>query len=207
MRRKVFDLIVSTGGMLMVVVLLAAGALLMWAYSFTQSTVHDQLAQQQIYFPTAAQIQSAPASSTEIPPSAKPYLLPYAGQEVLTGPQAETYANHYIGVHLSAMPYGGVYSKVSTASRANPKDTALSAEVQTSFQGTTLRAMLLEAYGFWTFGEIAFWAAIVSFIGAFVMAVLVGFGFWHARRTPAEAELLAARTEPPKPQAGRPQTA
>jgi hypothetical protein len=88
-----------------------------------------------------------------------------------------------------------VYARVSDASRANPNDKTLAAEVQTSFQGTTLRGLLLEAYAFWTFGQIAFWAAIAAFCSAFVMAVLVGFGFWHARRTPPEAELLGGGSD------------
>lgn len=33
----------------------------------------------------------------------------------------------------------------------------------------------------------------MAFIAAFVMALLVGFGFWHARRVPAEEELLASQ--------------
>ena len=177
----------------MVIVLLVAGALLMWGYSFANSTVHNQLAMQQVYFPTRAEIVSAPATSTEIPPVIRPYLLPYAGQEVLTGPQAETYANHFIAEHLSEMPYNGVYAKVSAAAMAAPKGSAaatkLSALETTVFQGTTLRAMLLEAYGFWVFGQIAFWAGIAAFIAAGLLAVLVGFGFWHARRTPADVNI------------------
>ena len=36
---------------------------------------------------------------------------------------------------------------------------------------------------------IALWASIAAFALAAAMAVLVAFGFWHARRTPAETEL------------------
>ena len=76
-----------------------------------------------------------------------PYLEKYAGQPLTTGAQAEAYADHFISVHLSEMPYGGVYANVSNASRANPTNAALAKEVQTSFQGTTLRGLLLEGYG------------------------------------------------------------
>jgi len=44
-RRKVFDVIASAGDLVMVAVLMVAGALLMWAYSFTSSNVHNQLAE------------------------------------------------------------------------------------------------------------------------------------------------------------------
>ena len=58
------------------------------------------------------------------------------------------------------------------------------------FRGTTLRSMLLEAYGFWQFGQIALIAAIVSYIAAGLMLVLSIFGFVHLRRTAPEAEIL-----------------
>ena len=187
MRRKTLDLILTAIGAGLTVALVAAGALLMWGYSFASSNVHDQLAMQQIYFPTAAQMANAKAG-TEITPGMLPYIQQYASQEVLTGPQAEAYANHFIAVHLSEMPYGGVYSKVSAASMAAPKNTALATEVQTVFRGTTLRGLLLEAYGFWKFGQIALIGAIVSFVLAGLMAVLTVIGFFHWRRTPEEQE-------------------
>ena len=183
MRRKVFDILASLGGLLVAVTLLVTGALAMWGYSFANSSVHNQLAQQQIVFP--AQGSQALAS-----PEIGPYLNQYAGQKLTTGAQAKAYADHFIAVHLSEMPYGGVYSQVSAASRANPSDAALAAEVQTSFQGTTLRGLLLEAYAFSVFATIAFWAGIAAFILAALMLVLVGFGFWHARRVPDTEEIL-----------------
>jgi hypothetical protein len=192
MRRKVFDVVVSAGGAVVVVVLLVAGALSMWGYSVANSDVHNQLAEQQIFFPTKAQFATA-KPGTEITPGMIPYLEKYAGQQLLTGAQAEAYANHFIAIHLSEMPYAGVYSKVSAASMASPTNTALATEVQTVFRGTTLRGMLLEAYGFWTVGQVAFWAGIASFILAGVMSILVGFGLWHARRVPETKELLAPR--------------
>ena len=190
MQRKVFDVLASAGGLVVVAVLVVAGALLMWGYSFTNSNVHNQLAQQEISFPPAAAFAHA-KPGTEITPSMIPSVSQYAGQQLLTGAQAEVYADDFIAVHLSEMPYGGVYAKISAAALANPSNAKLKALEQTSFQGTTLRGLLLEAYAFSEFGTIAFWAGIASFVLAFVMAVLVGFGFWHARRTAPEAELLA----------------
>jgi hypothetical protein len=188
MQRKIFDVLASAGGLVMVVVLVVAGGLLMWGYSFTTNSVHNQLAQQDIVFPTKAEFAQA-KPGTEITPGMLPYLLKYAGQPLTTGAQAEAYADHFVAVHLSEMPLGGVYSKVSAASRANPTNTALAAEVTTSFEGTTIRGLLLEAYAFSEFGLIALWAGIAAFVLAGVMALLVAFGFWHARRTPADAEL------------------
>ena len=126
-----------------------------------------------------------------------PYLGRYAGQQLTTGDQAEAYADHFIAVHLSQMPYGGVYSKISGAALAQPKNTALAGLKQASFQGTTLRGLLLEAYAFATIGTVMLWGAIAAFISAFVMSLLVGVGLWHARRTPAEERLPAGRVVAP----------
>jgi hypothetical protein len=189
MSRRVFDKLASAAGVVIVVVLLVAGGLLLWGHSYVSSNVHNQLAEQQIYFPSKAAFAHA-KPGTEITPGMIPYLQKYAGQQLLTGPQAEAYANHFIAVHLSEMPYNGIYSKISAASRANPGNTQLSALEQTSFQGTTLRGLLLEAYGFAEVGTVMLWGAIASFVLAAVMAVLVGLGFWHAARVPEDERIL-----------------
>lgn len=200
MRRRVFDLIASAGGVLVVVVLLVAGGLLMWGSSFTSSSVHNQLAQQQIYFPPKAAF-AHPKAGTEITPSMIPSVSQYAGQQLLTGAQARVYANDFIAVHLSNMPYHGVYAAVSSAARAakpgSAEATRLAALEQTSFQGTTLRGLLLSTYAFSVMGLIAFWAAIASFVLAAAMALLVGLGIRHARQTAPEAELLPRRAPAP----------
>ena len=184
MRRKTFDALLATGGLVVALILAIAGGLGLWAHSFANSNVHDQLAQQQISFPDKAGI--AAQKNAEI----TKYVTPYAGQQVLNGKQAEVFADHYIKVHLSESPMGGVYSKLSAASRANPNDATLKAAVETSFKGTTLRGMLLNAYAFWKMGQIAYVAAIVSFITAGVMLLLSALGFWHLRRVSPETEVL-----------------
>jgi hypothetical protein len=195
MRRRVFDILASWVGLALAVVLVVAGVLLLWGHSYDTSNVHNQLAEQQIFFPPKAAYAHAKAG-TEITPAMIPYLEKYSGQEMLTGQQAEAYADHFIAIHLSEMPYGGIYSKVSAASLAAPKNAALAAEVQTVFRGTTLRGLLLEAYGFSQIGAIMLWGAIASFIAAFMMLMLVGLGFRHARRTPIETEILVTEREP-----------
>ncbi len=168
----------------------------MWGYSYDHNNVHNQLAQQQIFFPPKT-VWATAKPGTEITPAMKPYLEKYSGQQLLTGPQAEAYADHFIAIHLSEMPYGGVYSKISTAARAEPKNVSLKELETTSFQGTTLRGLLLEAYGFSKIGAIMLWGAIASFILALVMLGFVVLGFVHARRTSEEEELLSPkRTRP-----------
>jgi hypothetical protein len=195
MSRKVFDILTSAGGVAVVIVLVIAGGLLTWGHSFVTSNVRDQLSQQQISFPPAAAFAHAKAG-TGITPSMIPTVSQYAGQQLLTGQQAKVYANNFIAVHLSEMPYGGVYSKISAAAIAAPTNTKLTALKATSFQGTTLRGLLLEAYAFSTVGQIMMWGAIASFILAAVMATLVGLGFWHARRVTADVPILAGKMAP-----------
>jgi hypothetical protein len=195
MRRRVFDVLTSAVGLVLVVVLLVAGGLLMWGYSYDHSNVHNQLAAQDIFFPSKAAFATAKAG-TEITPAMIPYLEKYSGQQLLTGPQAEAYADHFIAEHLAEMPYGGVYSKISTAARAEPTNTKLATLETTSFQGTTLRGLLLEAYGFSKIGTIMLIGSIASFILALVMLGFVGLGIRHAQRTPEEEELLVTKHSP-----------
>jgi len=182
MRRKTFDAILTAGGAVLVVVLLVAGSLLMWGYSFVSSTVHDELAQQKIFFPP-------PGSAQLANPEIGPYLRPYAGQQLVTGPQAEAYANHYIAVHLKEIAHGQTYAQVSAAAQQQPNNAQLRAQATTLFQGETLRGLLLEAYGFWELGQMAFYAALASFALAAVMLVLVVLGYLHLRRVSPVEEL------------------
>jgi hypothetical protein len=199
MRRKSFDALVSVGGLLLTLVLVAAGALLLWAYSFTNSTVTNQLSAQKITFPTAAAFAQA-KPGTEVTPGMLPYLEKYAGQQLTTGAQAEAYADHFIAVHLQEIGGGQTYSQLSGAAMALPKGsaayTAAEAKVQTVFQGTSLRGMLLNAYGWWQMGQIALIAAIVSFALAVATLVLSGLGLRHSRRVPAEQEVLRSTGAP-----------
>jgi hypothetical protein len=200
MSRKVFDLLTSTGGAVIVVVLVIAGGFLAWGHSFVNSNVHDQLAQQQIYFPPKAAF-AHPKAGTEITPSMIPSVSQYAGQQLLTGEQAKVWANDFMKVHLSEMPYGGVYAKASAAAMANPKNAQLQTLVNTIFKGTTLRAMLLNAYAFSMIGTIMLYGAIAAFVSAAILAVLVGLGFWHASRTAPEKDLLPQTKSQPIPAA------
>lgn len=187
MRRKTFDMILSAGGAVLVVVLLVAGGLGLWGYNFANSNVHDQLAQQAITFPPAAAF-AHPKVGTEITPSMIPSVSQYAGQSLLTGQQAQVYANDFIAVHLQEIGGGKTYAQLSAAAQADPTNTQLAGQVATVFKGTTLRGLLLEAYAFSTFGEIALVASIVSFVLAGVMLLLTLLGMIHLRRVPGDQE-------------------
>ncbi len=194
MRRRTFDTLVSLTGIVLVVVLVVAGALLTWGHYYINDQVHSQLAEQQIYFPAKSAFAN-PKAGTEITPSMVPSVSQYAGQQLLTGKQAEVYANDFIGVHLYDMPYHGVYSAISNAARAatpgSSQATSLAALEQTSFQGTTLRGMLLNAYAFGTIASIMGWAALGAYIAAAILLILAILGLYHARKTDPSVEILS----------------
>ena len=196
MGRKVFDILASAGGVIVVMVLAVAGGLLLLGYNFADNYVHTQLAEQQITFPPAAAF-AHPVVGGEITPSMIPAVSQYAGQQLTTGEQAQVYANDFIAAHLQEIGGGKTYAQLSSAAMALPKGsaayTAAEAKAQTVFQGTTLRAMLLEAYAFSMIATIAFWCAMAAFALAAVMAVLVILGFVHAARTDASEELMPHR--------------
>ena len=183
MRRKTFDALLTTGGLLIAAVLLIAGGLLTWAHSFVNDQVKSQLSQQQIFFPKAGDAQLKEAAIG-------PYLTKYAGQQLTSGAQAEAYADHFIAVHLEGIGGGKTYAQLSTQAQANPSDTKLAATVNTMFKGETLRGLLLNGYAFWKMGQIAMIAAIAAFVGAGVLLILSILGFWHLCRTDPNAEVL-----------------
>src|SRR6202012_2768906 len=186
MRRTTFDKILGWAGASLAVVLLAAGGMLLWGSAYIHNTVEGQLSSQQIYFPPAAAF-AHPKAGTEITPSMIPSVSQYAGQQLLTGQQAEAYPDHFIAVHISNMSGGKTYSQLSTASLAQPNNTQLAGLVSTVFKGETLRSMLLNAYGWWKVSQIVY---IVSLV-LFGLGTVAGLG---------AADLLPLR-RPPRPPA------
>jgi len=195
MRRRTFDALMMVIGLALAAVLLVAGGLLTWGHNFVSSEVHNQLAAQKIVFP--------PASSDSIktlPKADAAAMRVYAGQEMTTGAQAQTYSDHFIAVHLGEIGGGLTYSQLSAKAMADPKNTALADQVATVFKGTTLRGMLLNAYAFWQMGQIALIGAIVSFAAAALMLILSLAGAWHLRRTPEVSEVFSRVAHPKKAQ-------
>ena len=169
-------------------ILLVAGGLLLWGSTYVHNTVQGQLSAQQIYFPPAAAF-AHPVAGTEITPSMIPSVSQYAGQQLLTGQQAEAYADHFIAVHVANMTGGKTYSQMSEASLAQPKNTQLAATVNTVFKGEALRSMLLNAYGWWKVSQITYIAAIISFAlgGLALLATVFGLTLNHRAEITHEA--------------------
>ena len=185
MRRRTFDALATVAGVILAAVLLIAGVLLTWGHAYASNQVSSQLSAQRIVFPTASNPEFKALPRADAAAMGK-----YAGQVMTTGAQAQTYADHFIAYHLTLIGGGKTYSQLSALSLANPKDAALAAQVQTVFRGTTLRSMLLEAYGFWQMAQIALIASIAAYAAAGLMLILSILGFLHLRRTAPEAEIL-----------------
>ncbi|HWT77670.1 MAG TPA: hypothetical protein VN648_02580 [Candidatus Methylomirabilis sp.] len=174
MRRRTFDRLVSTEGLVLVPVLAVAGGLLSWARRYITGEVHDQLAAQKIYFPAS--------NSPEIAAPEFEAVRQYAGQQLTTGDQAKVYADRFIANHLEALGGGKTYAELSGEALARPDDPDLAAKVQLMFRGETSRGLLLNAYAFGKMGNIAGYAAIAAFAGAGVLLVFSLLGFYHASK-------------------------
>jgi len=183
----------ALAGTALAAVLLIAGGLLLWGSTYVHNTVHDQLASQQIYFPPASAF-AHPKAGSEITPNMIPSVSQYAGQQLLTGQQAEAYADHFIAQHVTDMTGGKTYSQVSAESLAQPNNAKLAGLVNTVFKGEALRSMLLNAYGWWKVSQITYIASLICFgLGGLALIASV-FGLAGDRRREPPVQ-VAPRTE------------
>ncbi len=194
MRRYSSRSLLATAGAALAAVLLIAGGLLLWGSAYVHNTVQGQLAAQQISFPPAAAF-AHPKAGTEITPSMIPSVCQYAGQQLLTGQQAEAYADHFIAAHIANMGGGKTYSQLSAESIAQPNNTALANTVNTVFKGETLRSMLLNAYGWWKVSQITYIISLVAFGFGAVAGLGSIFLFVTGRRNKSDAPMPPAGHE------------
>jgi hypothetical protein len=182
--RRFIDLMISWSGAVMALLLIALGAAAIFGGSFALSNVRDRLDPQNITFPPAEAMS----------PQEKSELGAFAGAKVDTGTEAEAFSR-YIGGHLAEVNEGATYSETSSESRGyaekvgddptaaeSAKMAELGGKVDTLFKGETLRGMLLNAYGWWTVGQITMWAGIGAVLAGLLLAMFVGLGFRHARK-------------------------
>ena len=165
---------------------------LFWGNSFIHDQISTELTSQQIVFPA-----SDSKAITSLPSADAAAMTVYAGQQMTTGEQAQVYANHFIGVHLQEIAGGQTYAQVSSKAQANPTDTKLAGQVQTVFRGETLRGLLLNAYGWWTIGTYALYAAIGLAVASFVVLVALAFEvfLWLRERQKAAVPFAAAKPQ------------
>jgi hypothetical protein len=191
MNRKSFDKIASVIGLLLAGFLIIIGGILQYGGNFATDQVAAQLEPQAITIP-------AENGDPKVTDEVKKFFADNGDKVMTTGKQAQMYADHYIGFHMSAMP---TYAAASGANRAaagalaaDPTNTELqlaakqaSGTVETVFKGETLRGMLLNAYAFGTLGQIAMVASYVSFAGGIIFLILALLGFAHLRRADTDS--------------------
>lgn len=170
------------------IVLAFAAGFLYWGAGFTRGYVHDELVAQKITFPPAAS-----AAVTSLPAADSQAMAAYGGQQLVNGDMAQTYANHFIAVHLREAAGGNTYSQESALAMAQPTNPKLATMVQVLFRGETLRGLLLNAWGWWTVGSIALYAAIFMTVAA--LAVVGAFVF-EAVIAPRRVTLAVPRPSP-----------
>jgi hypothetical protein len=166
---------------------------LFWGNSFIHNQIQTELIAQQIYFPAA----NSAAIAALPDPGDQAAMNQYAGQQLTTGPQAQVYANSFIAIHLQEVAGGQTYSQMSAKAMANPTDQKIAGQVATLFKGETLRGLLLNAYGWWTVGTYALYAALGLAVAAF--AVLVAFALevylWIRERSKSFVPAVAAKPQ------------
>ena len=181
----------AIAGFALAAILLAAGGLLLWGSTYTHNMVHNQLAAQQIFFPPKAAF-AHPKAGTEITPSMIPSVSQYAGQQLVTGQQAESYADNFIAVHITNMTGGKTYAQLSAASLAQPNNAKLAGQVAVVFKGETLRSMLLNAFGWWKVSQITYIAALAAFgLGGLTLIASL-FGLTLGRKDEITHEAIPA---------------
>jgi hypothetical protein len=178
MQRSTIDKLISTTALLIAIVLLLGSIGLFFANHFIHGQVTSQLQSEKITFPGKDS-----TALNALPEADRNVVEKYAGQQVLTGAQAEVFADHYIAVHLIAIGGGKTYSELSEASIADPTNVALAGKVNTVFKGQTLRGMLLNAYAFDTMATVALLAAWGALTAGCVLTLLAMLGFSHAKKT------------------------
>ncbi len=184
MNRKVWDQLISSAGVVLAVALIVLGALAVYGGNFAQSNVTDRLEPQNIVFPPY----------DAMTPEEQADIGDFAEQQVVDGAQAEAYSR-YIQGHLAEINEGATYSETSAAAREEGLDPDTAAELQgkadTLFKGETLRAILLNAYGWWTAATIAVYAGYLMILAGILFAVLAFLGFRHASKAAAETTAAA----------------
>ena len=181
MRRKTLDLLLNWVGVLLTLMLFVAGAGLIVGYTFTSNQVKSQLLEQKVFFPKVGGQDYQDLVSAHLPQ--------YAGEQVLTGSEAQIFANDIIGVDTNQISGGKTYSQLSTAAQKDPSNAGLASQVELVFRGDTLRGLLLNAYAFGFIGVIALYAAIASFVLGLCMLVLTLLGVRHYRQVDPDAEI------------------
>jgi hypothetical protein len=215
MSRRHLDIVIATGGALVAILVLALGIVARNEANFAKENVREQLAEQQIFFKEESKLTPSEREA--------PGVVKYAGQQLLTGEQAQAYAG-YIAVHLREQAEkagypGATYASIGTpqtelrnqVAQAKAAGDPNAAELEkhlaavntlrdNQFRGETLRGLLLTTYGFSVLGERAALASNIAFGIAAVAVLLSAAGFVHAFVTPKEQRAFGGVPAPARGQ-------
>lgn len=245
MKRRTLDMAFSAGGIIFSILLVVVGLILTDQKDFAQSYVKSQLGEQQITFPPAeslaentdevlneellekfsgdqAKVDEFLSSKNLTSEASSKCLNEYAGQQMLTGKQAECYAESFIKLHAAESsivdgvsysyatigPIVGAAREAVTAAKEAGAPQAEIDELQAKADGLqrlrvdsllradTLRGLLLTSYGFSVFGERAGQAAWVCFAAAIVLFLLSLAGIVHALTSKKADDLILVAERP-----------
>lgn len=202
-------------GLGIAIILFGLGTMMSGDAKFADQYVARQLSEQRITFKAADALTPDERQT--------PCLVEHAGKPLITGEQAECYANHFIARHLKAVAGGQTYSQlrevqttlrgqIATAQANNDAAvvadlqrqlTDVTAKRQTLFEGETVRGLLLTSFGFSTLGDRAALGATISFTAAGVATLLsaglLGWTLSRPRPEPMQqAVATASITETPR---------
>ena len=198
LKRRTIDSILIGFGVVATVAFVVAGGLLTWGHNFSSDYVSNELSSQNITFPSAADLNEEGRTD----------LVKFADQQPRHRRRSRGLRQLHQRPPRRASPTAQP-TPTSAHPRAQPRPTSSAAvdagqpqaavdalqakadditgQRNTLFKGETLRGLLLSAYAWSTVGMIAGIAAIGAFIAAGMMAILVGLGLVHHRRTPKTA--------------------
>jgi hypothetical protein len=164
--------------------------------NYSDRYVGDQLARQRITFKAAHALTDAERAHR--------CVVANAGKPLLTGRQAECYANHFIGTHITAIGKGRTYAELedvrtdltariaAAQASGDPELPRLQKELgeltgqrEAMFKAEMLRGALLTSFGFSSLGEKAAQGATAAYGAAGVVTLLSLAGLVRGRRTPA----------------------
>lgn len=190
----------SLAGLALAGGLAVLGSQMMANANFSERYVTEQLARQRITFKAAAALTDEERTH--------PCVVANAGKPLLTGKQAECYANDFIGTHVVAIGKGRTYAEMedvrtgllaqiaAAQASGDPELPRLQKELgeltgqrEAVFKAEMLRGALLSSFGFSTLGEKAGQAATVAYAGAGAVTLLSLAGLVTARRTRARFDL------------------
>lgn len=190
----------SLAGLALAGGLAVLGSQMMANANFSERYVTEQLARQRITFKAAGALTDEERTH--------PCVVANAGKPLLTGKQAECYANDFIGTHVVAIGKGRTYAEMedvrtgllgqiaAAQASGDPELPRLQKELgeltgqrEAVFKAEMLRGALLSSFGFSTLGEKAGQAATVAYAGAGAVTLLSLAGLVKARRTSARFDL------------------